>query len=134
MLSSRIQPRASTEPPGLGSKPATCIELSAASATDPVPVRLGEAAGVRIAPRAIVEGPGIAVGVRPRARRLHVRAWIRIGKSAGITPHERAGIEERTPEERALDQERALDHGSARVGRSEERRVGKECRSRWSPY
>src|SRR2546426_8570767 len=23
---------------------------------------------------------------------------------------------------------------SARVGRSEERRVGKECRSRWSPY
>src|SRR5262249_61229336 len=43
-------------------------------------------------------------------------AWIRIGKSAGITPHERAGIEERTPEERALDQERALDHGSVRVG------------------
>src|SRR5260370_30228363 len=29
-----------------------------------------------------------------------------------------------------------LDHGEAAVGvaRSEERRVGKECRSRWSPY
>ena len=25
-------------------------------------------------------------------------------------------------------------HGSANLGRSEERRVGKECRSRWSPY
>src|SRR3989454_11990063 len=26
------------------------------------------------------------------------------------------------------------DGGGARLGRSEERRVGKECRSRWSPY
>ena len=25
-------------------------------------------------------------------------------------------------------------HGAAIVSRSEERRVGKECRSRWSPY
>src|SRR5215510_15153122 len=111
-LSSRIQPRASTEPPGPGSKPATCTELSAASATDPVPVRLGEAAGMGIGPRAVVEGPGIAVGVRPRARRLHVGSRIRVRKSAGIAVHEGAGIEERTPEERALDQERALDHGS----------------------
>src|SRR5215471_10519515 len=80
MLSSRIQLRASTEPPGPGSKPATCTELSAASATDPVPVRLGEAAGMRIAPRAVVEGAGIAVGVG-------------------------AGIEGRMPEEGALDHE-----------------------------
>ena len=28
-----------------------------------------------------------------------------------------------------------LDEGSfVEIGRSEERRVGKECRSRWSPY
>src|SRR5256886_17398638 len=27
-----------------------------------------------------------------------------------------------------------VDHGVAAGGRSEERRVGKECRSRWSPY
>ena len=27
-----------------------------------------------------------------------------------------------------------LGHGGGRRGRSEERRVGKECRSRWSPY
>ena len=26
------------------------------------------------------------------------------------------------------------DSESKRLGRSEERRVGKECRSRWSPY
>src|SRR5258708_10028839 len=30
--------------------------------------------------------------------------------------------------------ERAKDFGGFGVGRSEERRVGKECRSRWSPY
>src|SRR3712207_9359843 len=28
----------------------------------------------------------------------------------------------------------ALPEGVLKVGRSEERRVGKECRSRWSPY
>ena len=33
--------------------------------------------------------------------------------------------------DRALE---LLDKGEARVARSEERRVGKECRSRWSPY
>ena len=27
-----------------------------------------------------------------------------------------------------------LDTGIAEIDRSEERRVGKECRSRWSPY
>ena len=26
------------------------------------------------------------------------------------------------------------DEGTLRINRSEERRVGKECRSRWSPY
>ena len=34
----------------------------------------------------------------------------------------------------ALSAQGALGLGQARVGRSEERRVGKECRSRWSPY
>ena len=28
----------------------------------------------------------------------------------------------------------AVEHRATRVTRSEERRVGKECRSRWSPY
>src|SRR3712207_7688103 len=30
--------------------------------------------------------------------------------------------------------DRAVAGGPAAAGRSEERRVGKECRSRWSPY
>src|SRR2546425_11043142 len=30
--------------------------------------------------------------------------------------------------------EREFPPASAAIGRSEERRVGKECRSRWSPY
>src|SRR2546430_1120609 len=33
-----------------------------------------------------------------------------------------------------LTAERAIHLGSRTDGRSEERRVGKECRSRWSPY
>src|SRR3712207_9313840 len=36
------------------------------------------------------------------------------------------------PESRAEEVQRAISH--AEVVRSEERRVGKECRSRWSPY
>ena len=33
-----------------------------------------------------------------------------------------------------IKSEGAMDKISAAVKRSEERRVGKECRSRWSPY
>ena len=36
--------------------------------------------------------------------------------------------------EKTLDQLVALCKGRGFVYRSEERRVGKECRSRWSPY
>ena len=38
--------------------------------------------------------------------------------------------------QRALEliEQQAAKHGAKRVTRSEERRVGKECRSRWSPY
>src|SRR2546426_9814542 len=32
------------------------------------------------------------------------------------------------------DNKRLVEQCIARLGRSEERRVGKECRSRWSPY
>ena len=32
------------------------------------------------------------------------------------------------------DEEGSRGKGKHREGRSEERRVGKECRSRWSPY
>ena len=41
-------------------------------------------------------------------------------------------LQESGPEWRSFTQD---EHGDrARAGRSEERRVGKECRSRWSPY
>src|SRR5689334_25038638 len=45
------------------------------------------------------------------------------------TTHAVAPMNMRTKSGRARSDER-----SARVRRSEERRVGKECRSRWSPY
>ena len=35
---------------------------------------------------------------------------------------------------RAYEAEGKLWKAEARIKRSEERRVGKECRSRWSPY
>jgi len=37
-------------------------------------------------------------------------------------------------EEKAVKAQGRLDELNERLGRSEERRVGKECRSRWSPY
>src|SRR2546430_10011694 len=40
----------------------------------------------------------------------------------------------RAPEERGLDSARDARDDRALPVRSEERRVGKECRSRWSPY
>ena len=33
-----------------------------------------------------------------------------------------------------VNPKRRIPYGASRVNRSEERRVGKECRSRWSPY
>ena len=38
------------------------------------------------------------------------------------------------PNERAKEIISAIQSNSSQVLRSEERRVGKECRSRWSPY
>ena len=37
-------------------------------------------------------------------------------------------------EENREIQEMAREFAEAKIRRSEERRVGKECRSRWSPY
>src|SRR2546427_6453003 len=39
-----------------------------------------------------------------------------------------------SPEEKAAYQQRVRMNRARSSGRSEERRVGKECRSRWSPY
>src|SRR3989454_5068144 len=46
-----------------------------------------------------------------------------------------ATIDRRIHADQAVVADRAaVDHGRVADGRSEERRVGKECRSRWSPY
>src|SRR3712207_8049425 len=58
----------------------------------------------------------------PGGRRLG-RTWGRLGASRTRAACRNA------PERRSLN-----ERGGAHWGRSEERRVGKECRSRWSPY
>ena len=52
-----------------------------------------------------------------------------------------AGVQKQQPEDTLSEQDktRLLEHlrkahGATEAKRSEERRVGKECRSRWSPY
>ena len=60
--------------------------------------------------------------------------------SAAVLIIDHAGIDARHLQEEVADQAKyigitglGMDHGEL-VIRSEERRVGKECRSRWSPY
>ena len=55
----------------------------------------------------------------------------------GVWTNATATPVERSPElgdRRAFTDEEAAAISKAALGRSEERRVGKECRSRWSPY
>ena len=52
-------------------------------------------------------------------------------------PSANSGIQyrsERLQDGHAKGYQADLDQGDTWLGRSEERRVGKECRSRWSPY
>src|SRR3712207_8800049 len=86
------------------------------------------------------------------SRRRHTRYWRDWSSdvcSSDLLGHER-GLERREHAGHVLEQtagegdaERAAEHENQRgdeehladaAARSEERRVGKECRSRWSPY
>src|SRR3989441_8678480 len=59
---------------------------------------------------------------------LHRRESLALdGRELDVTPH-RSDRPERHPRAREVDEEVPF------TSRSEERRVGKECRSRWSPY
>src|SRR5260221_778990 len=52
-------------------------------------------------------------------------------------PDEGGWLDDSSPSDWSEDDESAKDsewHGCTLIHRSEERRVGKECRSRWSPY
>src|SRR3712207_9564580 len=80
------------------------------------------------------------------SRRRHTRYWrdwssdvcsSDLGADAGGLPGEPALPDPRPRGARLLRQlapALRLPARPARLGRSEERRVGKECRSRWSPY
>jgi len=81
----------------------------------------------RIDERQETRHPAVSsTGVLEFRGRKHVVRLINVSKSGAMVlfPHT-PNIGERLPLQ-------LLDHGF--VWRSEERRVGKECRSRWSPY
>src|SRR2546425_11717835 len=59
----------------------------------------------------------------------------RLRPQCSFSPHARRPPDARTQEDRLRPQDTARrPAGGLAVLRSEERRVGKECRSRWSPY
>src|SRR5256885_9581980 len=61
-----------------------------------------------------------SIAIRPRERRGQVEASLRTGSRTRIATTSSSKANPKRPK--------------ARSSRSEERRVGKECRSRWSPY
>jgi len=93
-------------------RPATGLWLPETAANDAVLALLVEE-GVRFT----ILAPGQAVSVRPLDARGDDDAWVDVGGGAvvGGWPHR-------------------WFHPDGERSRSEERRVGKECRSRWSPY
>src|SRR6266487_7168385 len=76
-------------------------------------------------------GDGYAV----RASYGHIRDLPR--SKLGVDPDQGFAVQYEVPEDskrHVADLKRALNQNEDLVLRSEERRVGKECRSRWSPY
>jgi len=71
-------------------------------------------------------GPRELLALLAEPDRLRAVAAVALGATSLPEVAERAGLEPRAAA-------RALSRLVA-GGRSEERRVGKECRSRWSPY
>src|SRR2546422_11121381 len=93
-----------------------------------------------------IREPGIPEPARERvrARELEHRLW-QVGIGVSMFRHRATDGGEHAPEikeirgaKRREARRRELEHHEAGAGaehpRSEERRVGKECRSRWSPY
>src|SRR5256886_15033211 len=77
------------------------------------------------------EQPVLRLDARLRQPRVHVRRGVSDGRPRRTS---RAGPARRAPPERVEAGRREPAGVRAHVVRSEERRVGKECRSRWSPY
>src|SRR3989449_10742964 len=80
-----------------------------------------------------LEKPASAARSRPRCRAVttSVSAVIGIRRSSATVDASRPTLD---AELRLLVEEQQAFLEIQRRGRSEERRVGKECRSRWSPY
>src|SRR3712207_9563747 len=70
-------------------------------------------------------------GVQTCALPIYLARPLRLGRDER-GPRLLGGV--RDPEDRQRGPRRSRPHLHHRPGRSEERRVGKECRSRWSPY
>src|SRR3712207_9184587 len=64
----------------------------------------------------------------------HGRSYERDGRTVVPWFHPAASLHNQSLRETLVEDARALGETLRRVRRSEERRVGKECRSRWSPY
>src|SRR2546430_11197234 len=81
-------------------------------------------------------------GVQTCALPIWLRHLVQVREGAGAiadldeVPEPDAGIMARclVPVVALADRDGIQVHGEPRGRRSEERRVGKECRSRWSPY
>src|SRR5260370_40316414 len=76
----------------------------------------------------------VPIGITKEGRWLtpaHAERLLRGETLRGENPHEASGRHLRAGDPQATPGAAVLAKGEAR---SEERRVGKECRSRWSPY
>src|SRR5258706_12629943 len=90
--------------------------------------------------RAAGEGHAGCLATQPeridrQAMYLQARGVVDVLELAVERTAPRTGVESERGDIAARPEFPAAGHeGAARLGRSEERRVGKECRSRWSPY
>ena len=75
---------------------------------------------------------GLSYGYRPATEKQQAIAVIRTAVERGVTFFDTAESYGPFTNEELVGE--ALAPHRDRVVRSEERRVGKECRSRWSPY
>src|SRR3712207_2702997 len=103
-----------------------------------------ELAGVRVLPLLLERAKGVFFF---SSRRRHTRYWrdwssdvcssdlaVEVGGGEGVQQGARVGVADGAVLVDGVDVGTGAVHGHPVAARSEERRVGKECRSWWSPY